>query len=70
MTTMNNQEKSARRYEVLTNIAREYAKEDGEFLKFCKGSSGVTWRRLETFLKRQFEAGNVIKIVIQSASNG
>lgn len=63
---------SARRKKVMDEIAEVVAKASPEFQEFVKAQpvrSGQkpapTWRRLETFIKQQFEAGTVINIVIE-----
>jgi hypothetical protein len=71
MTRLSNQEKSARRYESLTKIAELFAETNEQFKETCweekEDKYMVTWRKLETFIKRKFEAGEKIKIVVESA---
>lgn len=74
MTRMSNQEKSARRYGFLSTIAEEFAKQNKGFRDFLASKQKddgekvePTWRRLETFIKQQAEAGATVKIVIESS---
>lgn len=75
MSRLSNQQKSARRYEVMNKIAEQFAKDNEGFRYFLivKGentSALPTWRRLETFIKQQFEQGNNVRIMIESAASG
>lgn len=75
MPRLSNQEKSKRRYQALTKIAEQFAQENKDFQYFLviKGeneSVPPTWRRLETFIKQQFEAGAKVRIVIESGTSG
>ena len=73
MTKLSNQEKSARRYGTLTQIAEQTFSENQAFREFliAKAKNGdpvdPTWRRLETFIKQQFESGASVKIIIESS---
>lgn len=75
MPRLSNKEKSARRYTALTKIAEQFARENEAFRQFLiiKGedeSQPPTWRRLETFIKQQFEQGQRIHIVVESETSG
>ena len=74
---LTNQEKSEQRTETMNQIAREVAKENKDFRFFLiiKGdpenqSRDPTWRRLETFIKQQVEAGQKVRIVLESGVSG
>ena len=73
-TKLTNQEKSARRYASLTAFAEQCAKENQAFNDFCWDENEEkpipTWRKLETFIKRNFEAGAKITLVIESRVGG
>lgn len=63
------------RYDALTMIAEQFAKENKDFQYFLiirgeEESEPPTWRRLETFLKQQFEAGHKILISMEEKNNG
>lgn len=71
---LTNQEKSARRYEIMNNIAQVFAETNPEFKTFCWSEKeeefDITWRKWETYLKQKFESGAQIRTVIESSASG
>lgn len=74
---LSNQEKSAMREESMNKIAEQIAMENKDFRHFLiirgdphSKSYPPTWRRLATWLKQQVEAGQRVRIVIESGSGG
>jgi hypothetical protein len=73
---LTNQEKSEDRNRTMNQIAEQVAEQNAAFRYhlIIKGdpdsnSYPPTWRRLETFLKQQFEEGKVIRIVVAKSQN-
>jgi hypothetical protein len=69
-----NKEKSEKREAILNALTESVADNIPGFREFLNAQpfeqKDPTWRRLGTFLKRQYENGAVIKIVIESGASG